>query len=196
MKMITHFAPLTLKDLNDATQAWAECEYNRRDHSELSMSPLDRMRQATTVARRTPTSEDIELAFCDEIQRTQRRSDGTVTIHGIRFEVPWQFNHLKRLKIRYRNWDLSMAFIVDPREGTVLCRIVPVNKTANASSRRRCINRQTSDLASVDNNNELPVLLQKYMQEYAATGLPPAYIPLSPLPIDDENNENKEHTHD
>ena len=34
---------LTLDFLNEATQAWAEIEYNRAVHRELSMSPVERL---------------------------------------------------------------------------------------------------------------------------------------------------------
>lgn len=195
MKMLSDVEPLTLKTLNDSTQAWAEMEYNRKSHRSLSMSPLDRMQKDTTVARNSPRSDEIELAFCNEIWRTQRRSDGTITIDGVRFEVPWQYNHLKRVKIRYKSWDMSVAYLVDPRNGTVLSQIVPLNKTANADSRRRRIEQHHNDAVSSDKkSNELPALLQKYMQEYAATGLPPAYIPLQHTDMA-ESITNNEETH-
>jgi hypothetical protein len=69
---------LSLVLLNTATQAWAEEEYQRKLHSEIHESPLDRYLRGPSVARESPTSDALRRAFRTEISRQQRRSDGTV----------------------------------------------------------------------------------------------------------------------
>ena len=41
------------------------------------------------------------------MRRTQRRSDGTLTLDGVRFELPGRLHHLTRVAVRYARWDLS-----------------------------------------------------------------------------------------
>lgn len=86
--MLTQIKPLTLDFLNLASQAWVEEEYNRATHSEIGTSPLKRLLDETSVARPCPESSLLKLAFSLEETRTQRRSDGTLSIGGVRFEVP------------------------------------------------------------------------------------------------------------
>jgi len=87
LPMLETVTDLSLRQLNEATLAWVEMEYNHKTHSELGMSRCT----ATPAQRRgpaCPTSEQLQLAFTKEIRRTQRRSDGTITLAGIRFEIP------------------------------------------------------------------------------------------------------------
>ena len=52
-----------------------------------------------------------------EVTRTQRKSDGTITVEGIRYEVPSIYRTLIRLSVRVARWDLSSIDLVDPRRG-------------------------------------------------------------------------------
>jgi hypothetical protein len=126
------------------------------------------------------------VAFCHQEDRTQRRSDGTITIDGIRFEIPSSFRHLSRLAIRYQSWDLSVAHLVDPRTGQLLSRIFPQDKTANARGFRKSLEPVQAQLPLLP-VEPIPPLLRGYMAEYAATGLPPAYLPLDEKPGDDSH---------
>jgi hypothetical protein len=194
MKMLSDVDMLVLKGLNDATQAWAEMDYNRRVHSELGMSPLARMLQGPLVTRTVPSTEKLRLAFCREVTRTQRKSDGTVSIDGVRFEVPWRFHHCDKLRIRYQSWDLRGVFVVDARDGSLLCRIVPQDKKRNADSHRRRIDQTTADQhKGPTKKHELPPLLRRYMVDYAATGLPLAYIPSGPSENEDAVKGGDDH---
>jgi len=58
---------------------------------------------------------------------------------------------------------------------------LPLDKTKNADALRRTIEQQTAD-TPIDTAAGIAPLLKKLMADYAATGLPPAYLPL-------ENNE-------
>jgi transposase InsO family protein len=175
--MLKNIDPLSLEFLNRASQAWAELEYNRSVHSEIAMSPLDRLVGDKAVSRPCPDTRELRLAFCAEESRSQRRGDGTVTIKGVRFEVPARMRHLQRLQVFYRTWDLSVAYLVGPKDGRLITEIYPQDKTQNSSGVRRTITPDTS-LPSVPRQMApMPPLLRRLLADYAATGLPPAYIP-------------------
>jgi putative transposase len=180
MKMLERVEHLSLELLNRATQAWVEREYNRGRHSELGTSPIERALAGPDVTRPAPGLAEMHRAFSVEQTRTQRRSDGTVSIEGVRFELPARLRTLRRPTLRYRRWDLSEAWVIDPRDRVLLATIRPVDKVANADGRRRSLEPITdSHLPEPDNDDEpIPPLMRQLMQEYAATGLPPAYLPL------------------
>jgi hypothetical protein len=166
---------LTLKLLNDATLAWVEMEYQRKVHSETGQKPLDRWLDGPSVARPCPSVDELRLAFTASQVRTQRTSDGTVSVAGARFEVPTRFNHLHKLQVRLASWDLSHVWLMDEHSGAVLDRLRPLDKVRNAEGHRRRVEAPTS-------TDPLPAsgmapLLRMLMSDYAATGLPPAYVP-------------------
>jgi hypothetical protein len=164
--------------LNEATQAWAELEYNRERHSELGVSPLERYISGKDVGRPCPSSEELRLAFCAEHSRLQRKSDGTLSLEGRRFEVPSRFRHLERVSVRYASWDLARVHLVDERTGAVLDRIYPLDRTRNADGLRRSLEPVDGTLVpAASPAPTVPPLLAKLMSDYAATGLPPAYLP-------------------
>ena len=94
--MLEGVADLTLDQLNEVSQPWVELEYNRKVHSEIGQTPLQRFLNDKNVAQPCPSTEKLQLAFTTEVRRIQRRSDGTLTLEGIRFEVPSRFGHLPR----------------------------------------------------------------------------------------------------
>jgi hypothetical protein len=131
------------------------------------------------VGRPCPSSQALQLAFTAEVNRSQRRSDGTISLEGIRLEIPSRFGHLQRLCVRYASWDRGRVYLCDPKTGVVLCRIYPVDKQKNAQgwrARRATPLSPLSDKPSLKPSGMAP-LLQKIIQQYAATGLPPAYLP-------------------
>jgi transposase InsO family protein len=167
---------LTLELLNVATQAWAEEEYHRREHSEIKETPLDRYHRGPSVGRECPSSDALRRAFRIEVTRTQRRSDGTVTVEGVRFEVPSAYRTLVLLRVRVARWDLSSVDLVDPRSGEHLATLVPLDRAKNAERARRVLTP-----AHAHDEPRAPVgiapHLRALMADYAATGLPPAFIP-------------------
>ncbi len=173
--MLEGCAELTLALLNEATQAWVELEYNRAVHAELDCSPLVRYLNSPHVGRESPSSDQLRRAFRAEVTRTQRKSDGTLSLEGRRFEIPSRYQHLERVRVRYARWDLSRIDLVDAHTGTILCALYPLDKTANADGRRR--RRVPSPEAPAPTATDIAPLLKKLMAEYAATGLPPAYLP-------------------
>ena len=136
MKMLDGVAELTLEFLNEATQAWMEIEYNRAVHRETACSPVERFAQAPDVLRDSPSSESLRDAFRLETKRSQRQSDGTISLEGVRFEIPARYRHFREVTVRYARWDLGRVDLVDERSGTILAPIYPLDKTANADGRR------------------------------------------------------------
>jgi transposase InsO family protein len=197
LAMLEHVEPLTLAFLNRASQAWVELEYNRRHHSEIGTSPLQRMLAGPDVSRPAPDSERLRFAFSVQESRTQRKSDGTISIKGVRFEVPNRFRHLRRLQVRYQRWDLSRAYLVDPRTDALLAPLYPQDKAKNADGRRRLLEPVApvlSDDPPAAETEPLPPLMRKLLADYAATGLPPAYLPkdeLEPPPPQEESNDDQ-----
>ncbi len=192
--MLSKVEPLTLEFLNRATQAWVEQEYNRSVHEETRQAPLERMLAGPDVSRPSVDTEILDFNFTVSEMRTQRTSDGTLQIKGVRFEVPSRFRHLKRLKVGYKPFDLSMAYLVDPKTSDNLGRINPQDKTKNAKGIRRTVEPvlgTTDDFSSSDSETQtIPPLLRKLLSDYAATGLPPAYLPREETPPSEINDED------
>ena len=98
LPMLEGVADLTLRQLNEATLAFVEMEYNRKTHSELGRSPSATLPPRTrTWAGPVRPAEQLQLAFTAEVGRTQRRSDGTLSLEGVRFEVPSRYGHFQRV---------------------------------------------------------------------------------------------------
>ncbi len=195
MEMLDGVGELTLEFLNTATQAWAEIEYNRAVHREISCSPVERFAQSPDVLRASPSSNALREAFRLETSRRQRGSDGTISLEGVRFEVPARYRHFRDVTVRYARWDLSRVDLVDARNGTILAPIYPLDRRANADGQRLLFELDTPavatdgsqrpDSSSSDSQQpdpELPPLLKHILAEYSATGLPPAYLPKNPRP--------------
>jgi putative transposase len=182
MKMLSGVADLTLDFLNEATQAWVELGYNDADHRELEGSPSKRFLHAPDVLRESPSSEALRDAFRLETRRTQRRSDGTISLEGVRFELPARYRQFKEVAVRYARWDLGRVDLVDALHGTILAPIYPLDKTANADAHRAPVTPDPGGAPAADDRatGELPPLLKQILEEYSATGLPPAYLPKTP----------------
>lgn len=176
MAMLEGEASLTLDALNLATQAWCEQEYHRTRHSEIDATPLAHYLAGPNVARPCPAVSVLTAAFRIEVIRRQRRSDGTVSLQGGRFEIPSRYRHFERVHLRYARWDLSRVDLVDPRTGTILCPVKPLDKSANANGQRRRLAPVTTDLSPLPPIG-LPALMTELLADYAATGVPPAYLP-------------------
>jgi putative transposase len=97
-------------------------------------------------------------------------------VRGRRFEIPARLRHLSVVHVRYARWDFSRIDIVDPRTGAVLCAIKPLDKAANANGQRRRLDPVGKDLSLLPPTGMAP-LLRELLAEYAATGMPPAYLP-------------------
>jgi transposase InsO family protein len=190
MAMLEGESQVTLALLNEATLAWAEQEYHRERHSELGATPLERLLAGPSVVRPCPELEVLRRAFRTEVRRLQRRSDGTITVEGVRFEVPSRYRALVQLSVRVARWDLSRCDLVDTRSGMHLCVLLPLDKHKNADRARRVI-AEVSMVPSPPPSGIAP-RLRVLMAEYAATGLPPAYLPKHDAPAHDDSTTDQE----
>jgi len=85
--------------------------------------------------------------------------------------------------LRYARWDRTRVDLVDPRTGSVLCPVLPLDKTAHAHGQRRVRPPTTPTLDPLPPAGMAP-LLRQLLADYAATGLPPAFLP-TPDPEED-----------
>jgi putative transposase len=177
MAMLEGEKELTLPFLNEATIAWVEFEYHRKLHSEIASTPLDRYLSDKNVGRPCPDSTILNRTFCRQVKRKQRRSDGTFTLDGCRFEVASQYRHIDVLHVRYAKWNLSQAILVDPHSHIYLETLYPQDKSMNANTFRRAYEQPNLSCYQEQKSTGVAPLLKKLMNEYSATGLPPAYLP-------------------
>ena len=183
--MIPDGKDITLEDLNKYTVSWAEMGYNRDVHGEISMSPLERTQTCHDVSRPSPGQQELTQAFRGRFTRKQRRSDGTVTFNGLRYEVPMEWRHQDNLVLQIARWNPKDIHIVDSDTDKILSKIWPSDKLANSDSRRRPI-KGAEPFKTVLDPDPAP-LLTKYLEEFAITGLPMPYLPKDESPIDQEN---------
>lgn len=182
MELLRGMPDLTLGFVNHAACAWVEQDYHRKAHREIGTSPLQRMLSGPDVSRPTPDSDVLRLAFTRRITRTPRQSDATVVVEGIRYELPVRFAHMRRVILRAAGWDKSRMTLVDADTEAPLARLLPQDKTSNASGLRKLIaseNPSEPPLCAAD--AAMPALLRKWFADYAATGLPPAYLPMEEI---------------
>ena len=176
MAMLEGEQSLGLDALNLATQALTEQEYHRTRHSEIDATPMEHYLAGPNVSRPCPTSATLTNSFRIEVMRRQRRSDGTVSLNGARFEIPSRYRHLEQVHLHYARWDLSRVDLVDARTGAILCPVKPLDKSANANGQRRRLSPADVDLSPLAPKG-LPALMTQLLADYAATGVPPAYLP-------------------
>lgn len=178
MELLRGVENLKLSFVNQAAQAWVEQDYHRRVHREIKTTPLQRMLNGHDVSRSVPDNDALRLAFTRRITRIPRRSDATVVVDGIRYELPVRFVHMRSVILRAPGWDKSRMILVDPDTDAPLAHLLPQDKAKNASGKRRIIQPDNKTVPVVSSGNDpLPALLRKWLADYAATGLPPAYMP-------------------
>jgi len=174
--MMEHQENLTLRQLNQYTQAWVEGDYHQKSNRALKgQIPIDCYLNHQNVGRDCPDSEQLRRVFRRQATRKQRRSDGTISLEGKRFEIPNAYHALIDITVQYAVWDLSVIDMIDPDTASILTPLYPQNKSANANGlrRQRIVKPQEPELGS----SPTPPLLQKLLNEYAATGLPQGYLP-------------------
>jgi len=192
MSMLENSEALTLEQLNVYTQAWVEQGYNHHFHEEIKCTPVERFMSGPSVLRPSVDMQTLQLAFSKKVNRKQRKSDGTITLDGVRFEIPNHLRTLDNISIRYRSWDLSFATIVDRRSNAELAKIRPIDKQKNANCLRRPLSEpgQASYPKEIKDSERVAPLLEQMLEDYSATGLPPAYLPkIENIHKQKENND-------
>ena len=179
IKMFPKDKRLTLDTLNKATQAWIEYDYHTKIHSETKETPDDRFLNCANVLRMAPSYDDLKCSFRMKTTRSIRETDGTVTLDGVRFQIPQQYIHMKTILLRYARWDLGVAEILCPQTNISICAIHPLDKIKNSSGARKEIKNKYEESNTVFNEegknldllaDHLPPLLadclKKHAQEY------------------------------
>jgi ABC-type transporter Mla MlaB component len=150
----------------------------------------------------------LRQAFRRQVVRKQRRSDATLSLAGGRFEIPNRYRTLEKITVHYARWDLSHVDMVDSQSYALLATLYPLDKSANANEHRRVLQQDstiTAEATNTEDQNTIPTkeegyppLLTKLIENHAATGKPPAYLPQQkngssekPLP-DNQHQENIE----
>jgi len=191
LSMLDRVTDLTLEKFNALLQAWIEGDYHRRVHSETRQTPIERFLEGPDVCRPAPAPSVLKESFRRHVFRRIRRTDSTLTIDGVRYDVPSAYRHLDRVRVAYARWDLGFIHLVDPRTGKTLARIFPTDKSRHASGERRLLDPLAQKEEHSGASGELPPFMKSLVEDYAASGLPPAY--LSKKNSDDPNdNERKE----
>jgi len=142
--MLDHLNDLRLDKLNTMLHAWIEGDYHRQVHRETGQTPADRFIEGPDVLRPAPVSKVLREAFGQHVWRRIRRTDSTLTIEGVRYEVPFAYRHLERVRVAYARWDLGFVHLVDPHSGKKLVRIFPLDRIRNASGKLRRVDPRDS----------------------------------------------------
>ncbi len=99
-------------------------------YPELRNSKCPDPNQPRNTTSRWP-SAGLRDAFRMEVTRTERQSDATISLDGVRFELPGRNRHFRQVSVRYARWDLRRVYLVYPRIGTIF--------SARYPTRARCL---------------------------------------------------------
>lgn len=187
LAMLEHIHDLSLKQLNTYTQAWIHQEYHQRPHREIGTKPQRRYLEDPSVLRPRVPLEHLRDRFRERLWRQTRRSDGTLSLQGVRFEIPAAYRHRRRLRLACARWDLGYVHLVDDRTGESLCPLWPLDKSANADGQRRSLDAVPAQ-AVPPKPRALPPLLEDLLAREQAAGGPPTYLPKDE--IEDKEQES------
>ena len=179
MAMLEGEPKLTLDLLNQASQAWVEQEYHRTVHSEIGMHPFGALSRRPQCPSGLPVSTaTLRPPSGSRSMRTPAAcrwhdQSGRNTLRDPRRLSP----PAAMLTVRYARWDLTHVDLVDPRsgdgplpdQGARQDRPTPMGSVGASRRSRRT--------ALVPPSTGIAPLLRQLLADYAATGLPPAYLP-------------------
>jgi putative transposase len=178
---------ITLEILNEMTQAWVEQDYHKRVHSEIKETPLKRFLESKNVLRPAPSLSEIRKAFRTTARRTLRKTDSTITLDGVRFQVPSIYSHLQELTVRYARWDLGEAELVNEDTRRSVTTLYPVDKLSNSQGNRAPKTEELPAPVKVNEDEEildlkrdhLAPLIARCLRDHAREFPLPTHIPLS-----------------
>ncbi|MBK9387300.1 MAG: transposase [Planctomycetes bacterium] len=176
LAMVEGVGQPSLRDLNLWTQAWQEKDYHLRLHSETQQTPLERFGAGKSVLRESPSIGELRRAFRRRVTRSQRRSDGTISLEGKRLEIPPRYRSLGKVVLRYASWDLSTVEMIDPETDETLAAIYPVDLARNAEGARAALEERSLTPVPPKADGLAP-RMEEILAAYIESGLPPAYIP-------------------
>lgn len=100
----------SLDALNKQFTAWVEDEYNSREHSAISMKPIDRFGlDLSRIKFLPPSPANDELFYAESTRKVKK--DNTFPFNGVRYETPVDLRD-KEIQIRYeRNSENTQVII-------------------------------------------------------------------------------------
>lgn len=181
LAMIGERGKLKLSELNHLTQAWLYTDYNAKIHSETAERPCQRFQNSNHVLRPCPPEFNFARAFRRKVNRRVRRTDGTISLESVRFQLPLAYRQLEEVSVSYAQWDLSEASLLHPDTEQDLVDIYPVDKHGNALGIRDNAPVIEKSKSVVENSENifanLPPLLEHCLKTYAETHALLGYIP-------------------
>ncbi len=189
LPMLEDLRALTLDQLNNLTQIWIESDYHEIVHTETKQTPVQRFANHKNVLRDSPSLEMLQSSFTREQSRKQKMMDGTISCHGMRYEVPSAYRHHQDLWIRSTSWDFTHVYLCDNKERKPILKLFPVDKQGNAQKERA----RNAPIAQIHQSNKeqlegIPPLLQELVKKHQAQNLPPSYLRHDEI----KNNQEKE----
>ena len=185
LSMLEGVHDLTLALLNEATQAWVEMEYHRRIHSELGSTPLERYLGAPTVGRPSPSPRSSAAPFAPTpcaradaptarslcLAAASRSRPASVISNGSTCATPAGIS---------RGWTWSMP--APARSSLPSTRSTSDGTPADGGAdslrlRPTALPRQRRRQRRHRPPRGSRRCLSELLADYAATGLPPAYLP-------------------
>lgn len=176
MPLIGNKKNINLKELNEYTQAWVEIEYNRKYHSSIKETPYERFTSKENMTRRSESPDLVKNYFRKTENRKVRNSDGTISVGGLRFEIPSCFRHLRNITVQYADWDLSNVSLIERESMKILGSIYPIDKLRNANGLRK-IKEVEPLIEEKDRPDEPAQLMKEILKQFYASGFPLPYIP-------------------
>ena len=164
-----------------------EIEYNHSVHRETASSPVDRFAQSLHVLRPSPSSESLHDAFRLETTRTPASERWNDLTRGCAVRGSSTVPSLPRCHPALRPLGPRPS-----RSGRPAQRDDSGSHLSNRQNRKRRWSprrdraRSSSTCRPIDpaqanrTKGELPPLLKRILEEYSATGMPPAYLPKTP----------------
>lgn len=186
MAMLTNVKPLTLEFLNEASIAWMEQDYNCRFHSEIKATPRSLWFSTENVARRpAPSTDELRRLFRRKATRRQRFEDHTISLEGVRYQLPKIVWGTDNITLAYASWNRDLVTIIDPETERELVDIFPVDRQGNAERLTSYVKRPGADSPEATRENEesqalisqLPPLLAHLIEEHRMKWLAPGVVP-------------------
>lgn len=123
----------SINELNESLNSYVEGQYNSNYHSSIKCKPIDKFMDNIKNIKLLSQTE-LRNIFLYRVLRSVKK-DATISIEKRLYEVPAKYISSK-INIRYDPTNYTEAFIFSDK-GDRLERILPVDKIANSSIKRR-----------------------------------------------------------
>lgn len=169
MAMLSKVKPLTLEFLNEASIAWLEQDYNARFHSEVKVTPRSLWFSDDNVAKSpAPSPDALRRLFRRKATRKQRHEDRTISLEGVRYQLPELVRGDDTITVVYATWNRDLVTIIDPSTEKELVDIFPVDRAENSMRRSRpretSRSDESSDVEESSSETETPVDLPPFLR--------------------------------